>query len=68
MLVLERETAFKDRVRGEGMTSWGCGEARELGIYDLLKSSCGHELPIWEDAVDPDSLGNTEEGESDAIP
>jgi choline dehydrogenase-like flavoprotein len=53
VLVLERETTFKDRVRGEGMTPWGCGEARELGIYDLMKSSCGHELPIWENYLGP---------------
>ena len=53
VLVLERETKFKDRVRGEGMTTWGCGEARELGIYDLLASSCGHELPWWETYIGP---------------
>jgi 2-polyprenyl-6-methoxyphenol hydroxylase-like FAD-dependent oxidoreductase len=51
VMVLERETKFKDRVRGEGMTPWGSGEARELGIYDLLASTCGHELPIWENYV-----------------
>ena len=32
VLVLERETQFKDRVRGEGMTPWGVVEARALGI------------------------------------
>lgn len=53
VLVLERETKFKDRVRGEGMAPWGCAEARELGIYDLLTSKCAHELPIWEDYVGP---------------
>jgi 2-polyprenyl-6-methoxyphenol hydroxylase-like FAD-dependent oxidoreductase len=53
VLVLERETKFKDRVRGEGMTTWGAGEARELGIYDLLLSACGHALPTWENYVGP---------------
>jgi 2-polyprenyl-6-methoxyphenol hydroxylase-like FAD-dependent oxidoreductase len=53
VLVLERETKFKDRVRGEGMTTWGAGEARDLGIYDLLLSACGHELPTWENYVGP---------------
>jgi 2-polyprenyl-6-methoxyphenol hydroxylase-like FAD-dependent oxidoreductase len=53
VLVLERETAFKDRVRGEGMTTWGVAEARELGVYDLLRSSCAHELPSWENYVGP---------------
>lgn len=48
VLVLEREVKFKDRVRGEGLVSWGGGEARQLGIYDLLKDRCGHELPLAE--------------------
>jgi 2-polyprenyl-6-methoxyphenol hydroxylase-like FAD-dependent oxidoreductase len=52
VLVLERETNFKDRVRGEGMTSWGSGEARELGIYDLL-AGCGHEVPWWDTCIGP---------------
>ena len=46
VLVLERETKFKDRVRGEGLVSWGAGEARELGIYELLKETCGHDIPF----------------------
>jgi menaquinone-9 beta-reductase len=45
VLVLERETKFKDRVRGEGLVCWGGGEARELGIYELLKKTCGHDSP-----------------------
>ncbi len=53
VLVVERETKFKDRVRGEAMTPWGCGEARELGIYDALKSKCAHELPTWENYLGP---------------
>jgi len=48
VLVLEREVKFKDRVRGEGMVCWGCGEARELGIHELLKKSCGHDVPFAE--------------------
>jgi 2-polyprenyl-6-methoxyphenol hydroxylase-like FAD-dependent oxidoreductase len=37
LLVLEREKQFKDRVRGEGVMSWGVAEANELGICRLLK-------------------------------
>src|SRR3954471_14555437 len=37
VLVLERETQFKDRVRGEAMLCWGVAEARTLGIDALLK-------------------------------
>src|SRR5271154_6535445 len=45
VLVLEREKQFKDRVRGEAVVSWGVAEAKELGICDLLKEKCAHEVP-----------------------
>jgi 2-polyprenyl-6-methoxyphenol hydroxylase-like FAD-dependent oxidoreductase len=45
VLVLERETQFKDRVRGEFMAPWGVAEARELGVEELLRNTCGHNLP-----------------------
>jgi 2-polyprenyl-6-methoxyphenol hydroxylase-like FAD-dependent oxidoreductase len=45
VLVLERETQFKDRVRGELIVPWGVAEARELGIDTLLRSACGQDLP-----------------------
>ena len=45
-LVIEKERKFKDRVRGDGMTSWGAGLARDLGIYDMLLGDCAHELPM----------------------
>jgi menaquinone-9 beta-reductase len=48
VLVLERETRFRDRVRGEMIVPWGAAEAQELGILDLLKQSCGHEIPYVE--------------------
>jgi flavin-dependent dehydrogenase len=44
VLVLERETQFKDRVRGEFLVPWGAAEARELGIRDLLKDFCAREV------------------------
>jgi menaquinone-9 beta-reductase len=44
VLVLERETQFKDRVRGEVMVPWGVAEAQKLGLYDLLRQTCAHEL------------------------
>ncbi len=47
ILVLERETTFRDRVRGEFIQSWGTAEARELGIYDLLKQTCGTEIELF---------------------
>ena len=32
VLILERETKFKDRVRGENMMPWGVARARRLGV------------------------------------
>jgi 2-polyprenyl-6-methoxyphenol hydroxylase-like FAD-dependent oxidoreductase len=45
VLIAERETQFKDRVRGEYMFPWGVAEAKELGLYDAMKSAGGQELP-----------------------
>ena len=53
VLVLEREQQFKDRVRGEWMASWGVAEAQELGIYELLRGTCGHELPWFDRYAGP---------------
>jgi 2-polyprenyl-6-methoxyphenol hydroxylase-like FAD-dependent oxidoreductase len=46
-LVLERETVFKDRVRGEQMHPWGVAEARALGVYDDLLRYCGQQTRWW---------------------
>src|SRR5215475_11017260 len=43
VLVLEREVAFRDRVRGEQMHCWGVAEARTLGLYQLLLETRNHE-------------------------
>jgi menaquinone-9 beta-reductase len=48
VLVLEKETKFRDRVRGEGLVPWGVTEARKLGILELLMKSCAKEVP-WVD-------------------
>ena len=49
VLVLEREVAFRDRVRGEQMHCWGVAETRTLGLYELLLGTCGHEVRYWSD-------------------
>ena len=48
VLILERTTKFKDRIRGEGMHAWGVPEAKKLGIYELLCDTCGIEVPWWD--------------------
>ena len=50
-LVLERESVFRDRVRGEAIMPWGTAEAKELGIYDAIMASGGHELRWWDSYV-----------------
>ena len=39
--VLERQTAYRDKVRGEYMHPWGVAEARRLGVEDVLVGTGG---------------------------
>jgi menaquinone-9 beta-reductase len=59
VLIVEREREFKDRVRGEFMTPWGVAEARELGIYELIRDSCGIEAPVTDLGFGPRDLTTT---------
>jgi menaquinone-9 beta-reductase len=45
VVVLERTTTFRDRIRGEWITPWGVAEAQSLGLFSLLMERCGHALP-----------------------
>ena len=47
VLVLERETQFKDRVRGENMMPWGVATSRRLGVLDDLIGAGGHLVPFF---------------------
>src|SRR4029078_6648455 len=47
VLVLERETQFKDRVRGENMLPWGVAAAKRIGLYEPLMAAGGHPAPYW---------------------
>ena len=51
VLVLERQVKFKDRVRGEAIHPWGVAELKALGIFELLRDACGHEVPFWDTYV-----------------
>jgi len=44
VLILERDTAFEDRVRGEWMAPWGVVELQRLGIYERFIAAGGHHL------------------------
>ncbi len=48
VLVLEQETRFRDRIRGEYMMPWGVAEIAALGIYELLCRECAQKIP-WID-------------------
>lgn len=50
VLVVEQETRFRDRIRGEVLMPWGSREAKRLDIYDELLAGCGLEAPIWSSA------------------
>jgi 2-polyprenyl-6-methoxyphenol hydroxylase-like FAD-dependent oxidoreductase len=50
VLVLERETRFRDRVRGEYLECWGVVEARALGLDGALEAAGAHRsgfLDTW---------------------
>jgi 2-polyprenyl-6-methoxyphenol hydroxylase-like FAD-dependent oxidoreductase len=49
VLVVERETEFRDRIRGESLQPWGVGEARLLDVAETLRS-CANEMR-WVDQV-----------------
>ena len=59
-LVIERETQFQDRIRGEILNPWGVAETQALGLYALLRNTCAHESlrfgtylgPEWDEPRD----------------
>lgn len=59
VLVLEKETQFKDRVRGEYIVTWGVAEAKKLGIEAALLQSCGTQLPWIDMGFGPRNLLET---------
>lgn len=44
VLLLEAETEFKDRVRGEVLCPWGVAEAKALGVKDAFLQAGGREV------------------------
>ena len=44
VLVLEKETEYRDRVRGEWLAPWGVIEAKRLGLYETLRAAGGHHV------------------------
>ena len=46
--LVEREAAFRDRIRGDSLFPWGAALAQELGIHDLLAAGGSRPLPYWQ--------------------
>ena len=53
VLVLERETRFRDRVRGEYLECWGVAEARALGLDGALAAAGAHASTFLETYIGP---------------
>ncbi|MGH7857836.1 MAG: FAD-dependent oxidoreductase [Candidatus Binatia bacterium] len=47
VLVLERTSSFRDRIRGEVLVPWGVAEAQRLGFDELLRPA-GNDLRWWD--------------------
>ncbi len=47
VLVIERETEFRDRMRGECLQPWGVGEARLLGVAETLRGCHAGKFQAW---------------------
>jgi 2-polyprenyl-6-methoxyphenol hydroxylase-like FAD-dependent oxidoreductase len=50
VLVLERSTEFRDRIRGEVLVPWGVADAKQLG-FDTLLRPVGNDLNWWDLSV-----------------
>jgi 2-polyprenyl-6-methoxyphenol hydroxylase-like FAD-dependent oxidoreductase len=59
VLVLEKETQFRDRVRGEYLAPWGVAEARELGVEAQLLETCATQVPWIDMGFGPRNLVET---------
>src|SRR5690242_11912968 len=48
VLIVEAESAFRDRVRGEGLHPWGVAHAERLGLLDVLRAAPAHAASYWD--------------------
>src|SRR5215831_1351362 len=56
VLLLERSTVYRDKVRGEVFHAWGVAEAQRLGVYETLMRSGGihHSRSVpYDETVEP---------------
>ena len=65
VLVLERQTTYRNRVRGEVLLCWGVAELRALGLEQVLLDAGGHYATR---AVSYDELLDPAEAQARAVP
>jgi 2-polyprenyl-6-methoxyphenol hydroxylase-like FAD-dependent oxidoreductase len=56
VLVLEKSTVYRDRVRGEWLAPWGVVELKQIGLYDALREIGAHHVSkhiAYGDHVEP---------------
>lgn len=58
VLVLESETQFRDRVRGEAVMPWGVAEAKSLGLEETLTKAGANPLTYWDSYQGADRSGH----------
>jgi 2-polyprenyl-6-methoxyphenol hydroxylase-like FAD-dependent oxidoreductase len=56
VLVLESETEFRDRVRGEILAPWGFAEAQALGLSSALQQAGARQLPWLNQYLGPQQI------------
>ena len=57
-LVLEAETRFRDRVRGEAIMPWGVADAKLLGLEHTLIQAAANPLTFWDSYSGADRSGH----------
>ena len=57
VLVLEAESRFRDRVRGEAIMPWGVAEVKLLGLEHTLIQAAANPLPFWDSYAGADRSG-----------
>jgi 2-polyprenyl-6-methoxyphenol hydroxylase-like FAD-dependent oxidoreductase len=65
VLVLEQQTAYRDKVRGETITPWGCLELERMGLTQTLLDAGGEFATAF---VPYDELSTPAEAEASSIP
>jgi 2-polyprenyl-6-methoxyphenol hydroxylase-like FAD-dependent oxidoreductase len=56
VLVLEKSTVYRDRVRGEWIAPWGVAELQSLGLYDAFIAAGAHHVAkhiTYGEGIDP---------------